>query len=226
LTACAIAASSALVLDKLSATLLLTLCGFSSFCRQLPLSSLGVPWVPYPSGGFSLSLCMSARERVPGATVPPLPSSLSLPSSGAVSAIHWLSPCTFPCRSIGRLEALAGISSGSELRGLGMDPKTFRVYVLRLACWPPVRLFRLLPVCQFHPSDQLPVLLQGSCLFCTYVTLSARSPTSDPPSRCRLLTSSVCAVLQLPEERLGSGLLPVLCRSRVPLNISHKTGLL
>jgi len=53
LTACAIAASCALVLDKLPATLLLTLCGSSSFCRRLVPFSLGVPWVPFPSGGFS-----------------------------------------------------------------------------------------------------------------------------------------------------------------------------
>jgi hypothetical protein len=76
------------------------------------------------------------------ATLPPLPSFLPLLSSGAVSAIHRLPPCTVLCRSIGRLEALAKMSSGSELRGLGMEPQTFPSL-----CPPP---------CLLDPRPSLP----------------------------------------------------------------------
>jgi hypothetical protein len=67
--------------------------------------------------------------------------------------IHRLPPCTFVCRSIGRLEALAEMSSDSELRGLGMDPKTFPSL-----CPPPCLLAPRpsLPPPQFLPSCPAP----------------------------------------------------------------------
>ena len=108
-------------LTSCPATLLLNFAAPLSSVAGFPPSSLGVQRVPFRLGDLpSPCACL-----LPGATLPPLSSSLPLPDFGAVSTIYRLLPCTFPCRSAGRLAVLVGISSGSELRGLGIVPKTF-----------------------------------------------------------------------------------------------------